>query len=218
MLSGARRRPVRARPDRLPARSRSSCSRRRSRTSSSPTLRLFEPEAAARKIELSADLDGEASALVAPAKIERVLFNLLTNALRHTPSDGSVAVCVEQRDEDVLVRVEDTGEGLAADAPERMFDRFWRADRARGTSGTGPRPRDRPRHRRGPRRPHLGREPPPGRRAGLVHAAGRRRPQPGDRRRGSLRSRLTDSRRRPHCPSARAKGMLTARARLRPVT
>jgi signal transduction histidine kinase len=101
------------------------------------TLRLFEPEAAARKIELSAALDGEASALVAPAKIERVLFNLLTNALRHTPSDGSVAVCVEQRDEDVLVRVEDTGEGLGTDAPERMFDRFWRADRARGTSGTG---------------------------------------------------------------------------------
>jgi len=101
------------------------------------TLRLFELEAAARKIALSTELDGDASALVAPAKIERVLFNLLTNALRHTPSDGSVAVCVERRDEDVLVRVEDTGEGLAADAPERMFDRFWRADRARGTSGTG---------------------------------------------------------------------------------
>ena len=66
-----------------------------------------------------------------------MLFNLLTNALRHTPSDGSVAVCVEQHDEDVLVRVEDTGEGLGADAPERMFDRFWRADRARGTAGTG---------------------------------------------------------------------------------
>jgi signal transduction histidine kinase len=101
------------------------------------TLRLFEPEAAARKIDLVADLDDEASALVAPDKIERVLFNLVTNALRHTPSDGSVAVHVEQRDRDVLVRVADTGEGLAPDAPEQMFERFWRADRARGSSGTG---------------------------------------------------------------------------------
>ena len=65
-----------------------------------------------------------------------MLFNLLTNALRHTPSDGTVAVCVEQRDE-VVRRVEDTGEGLSDDAPERMFDRFWRADRARCGSGTG---------------------------------------------------------------------------------
>jgi signal transduction histidine kinase len=101
------------------------------------TVRLFEPEAAARRIGLSAAIAGEASAPVAPAKIERVLFNLLTNALRHTPSDGTVAVCVEQREREVLVRVEDTGEGLAADAAERMFDRFWRGDRARGTSGTG---------------------------------------------------------------------------------
>ena len=81
------------------------------------TLRLFEPEARGAAIDLAADLDGEASALVAPAKIERVLFNLLTNALRHTPSDGSIAVRVEQRDEDVLVRVEDTGEGLARTRP-----------------------------------------------------------------------------------------------------
>jgi signal transduction histidine kinase len=101
------------------------------------TVRLFEPEAAVRRIGLSTAIEGEATAPVAPAKIERVLFNLLTNALRHTPSDGAIAVCVEERDGDVLVRVEDTGEGLSADAPERMFDRFWRADRARGTSGTG---------------------------------------------------------------------------------
>jgi two-component system sensor histidine kinase BaeS len=101
------------------------------------TVRLFEPEAAARRIELSADVSGEASAPVAPAKIERVLFNLLTNALRHTPTDGSVAVFVEQRDGDVVVRVEDSGEGLAGDTPERMFDRFWRAERARASSGTG---------------------------------------------------------------------------------
>jgi signal transduction histidine kinase len=100
-------------------------------------LRLLEPEATARGVGLEAYVDGEAAAPMAPDKIERVLFNLLTNAVRHTPSDGSVAVHAEQRDSDVLVRVEDTGEGLAPEAPARMFERFWRADPARSGGGTG---------------------------------------------------------------------------------
>jgi signal transduction histidine kinase len=100
-------------------------------------LKLVEPQAATRGVSLSARVDEDASARVAPEKIERVLFNLLTNALRHTPSDGSVAVHVQRREHDVLLEVEDTGEGLTADAPGRMFDRFWRADRARAGSGAG---------------------------------------------------------------------------------
>ena len=100
-------------------------------------LRQLRPEATARRIGLSADLDDDATAAIAPEKIERVLFNLLTNALRHTPSDGSVAVHVSRLDHQVIIRVEDTGEGLAPEAPERMFDRFWRADRARSGGGTG---------------------------------------------------------------------------------
>ena len=77
------------------------------------------------------------AARVAPDKIERVLFNLLTNALRHTPADGSVAVHLERRDRDILVRVEDNGDGLPADGGERIFERFWRADRARTEAGAG---------------------------------------------------------------------------------
>jgi signal transduction histidine kinase len=100
-------------------------------------LRLLRPEAAIRKIDLVAHLDGEATAPVAADKIERVLFNLVTNALRHTPSDGSVAVHVERQDGDVLVRVEDTGAGLEPEALGRMFERFWRADRARSSAGMG---------------------------------------------------------------------------------
>ena len=63
----------------------------------------------------------------APDKLERVLLNLLTNALRHTPSDGSVAVIVEPADESVHVAVEDTGTGLAPGGEHRIFERFWRA-------------------------------------------------------------------------------------------
>jgi signal transduction histidine kinase len=100
-------------------------------------LRLVRPEATSRNVGLVADLDPEATARVEPDKIERVVSNLLTNALRHTPSDGSVAVHLERRPEDILVRVEDTGSGLPTEALGRMFDRFWRADRARAGGGAG---------------------------------------------------------------------------------
>jgi signal transduction histidine kinase len=100
-------------------------------------LRLLRPEAEARGVALSAEVDERMEARLAPDKFERVLFNLVTNALRHTPSDGSVAVRVERRASDLLLRVEDSGEGLPEEAPARMFERFWRADRARSGSGAG---------------------------------------------------------------------------------
>ena len=100
-------------------------------------LRLLRPEADARGVSLSADVDEKVEARLAPDKFERVLSNLVTNALRHTPSDGSVAVRVERRASDLLLRVEDSGEGLPEEAPARMFERFWRADRARSGSGAG---------------------------------------------------------------------------------
>ena len=100
-------------------------------------LRLLRPEAAARHVELVSRCEGETTAPVAPEKIERVLYNLVTNALRHTPSDGSVAVNVARRDGEVLVSVEDTGSGLEPEAVTRMFERFWRADRARSQAGMG---------------------------------------------------------------------------------
>jgi signal transduction histidine kinase len=100
-------------------------------------LRGVEAEARARRVELRASVDEATSARYAADKVERVLFNLLTNALRHTPSDGSVAVLVEPLVEEVRVTVEDTGEGLAPESERRMFERFWRADRARSSRGAG---------------------------------------------------------------------------------
>lgn len=105
-------------------------------------LQGFAAEAETKQVRLTAVVgDGVPAVRCAPEKVERVLYNLLTNALRHTPSDGSVAVMVEPLSSEVRVTVEDTGEGLAPEAARRMFDRFWRADparsRARGGSGLG---------------------------------------------------------------------------------
>jgi signal transduction histidine kinase len=99
-------------------------------------LRGLEAEALARRVRLGAKVGPEVTVLCAPEQVERVLFNLLTNALRHTPSDGTVAVRAEPRAQEVEVTVEDTGDGLEPEAVSRMFDRFWRGDRAR-SSGAG---------------------------------------------------------------------------------
>jgi signal transduction histidine kinase len=101
------------------------------------TVRMLAPEAASSNIELACVVQRGATARVAPEQIERALFNVVTNALRHTPADGSVAVCLEEHERELVVRVEDTGDGLPEGAAEQMFERFWRADRARSGSGAG---------------------------------------------------------------------------------
>ncbi|HEU0304392.1 MAG TPA: HAMP domain-containing sensor histidine kinase [Gaiellaceae bacterium] len=101
------------------------------------SLRGVEAEARLRGIRLDADLDGDVRARFAPSELQRVLQNLLTNALRHTPSDGSVAIRVSRGPDEVRVTVEDSGEGLGEEARDRMFERFWRGDRARSARGGG---------------------------------------------------------------------------------
>jgi signal transduction histidine kinase len=103
----------------------------------SSTLRTLRPEATSRGVRLEAQVDPATTAVVAPEKIERVLANLVSNALRHTPADGSVAVRVEELAREIRVHVEDDGRGLDSDTPARMFERFWRADRARTGAGAG---------------------------------------------------------------------------------
>ncbi len=103
----------------------------------SRSFRGVEAEARSRHVTLAAEVEDDVTARFAPEKVERVLMNLLTNALRHTPSDGAVAIRVEPCAGEVRVAVEDTGEGLDAEAQERMFERFWRGDQARSARGAG---------------------------------------------------------------------------------
>ena len=100
-------------------------------------LRGVEAEARSRHVTLEARVGDAVTARCAPDKVERVLLNLLANALRHTPSDGSVAVLVEEGADEVRVTVEDSGDGLSAESLRRMFERFWRGDPARSARGAG---------------------------------------------------------------------------------
>jgi two-component system sensor histidine kinase BaeS len=100
-------------------------------------LRGVEVQAQTRGVRLERRLPTGIEVTCAPGEVERILLNLLANALRHTPADGSVAVVVEARAGEVEVAVEDTGEGIDAEAEARMFDRFWRGDSARTTTDGG---------------------------------------------------------------------------------
>jgi signal transduction histidine kinase len=71
------------------------------------------------------------------AAMERVLSNLVDNALRHTPENGSVTLALVARGERLRVEVRDTGSGLSTLEQARVFDRFWRADAARSGGGAG---------------------------------------------------------------------------------
>ena len=99
-------------------------------------LKTVDAEARARNVRLRASVDDATPDLtIAPDKVERVLLNLLTNALRHTPSDGSIAVIVGPAGPNVQVAVEDTGDGLP-EGSDKMFTGFWKADaRARADGG-----------------------------------------------------------------------------------
>jgi signal transduction histidine kinase len=99
-------------------------------------VRGLEADARARRVRLELALEEPLPGVrCVPQHVQRVLLNLLTNALRHTPSDGSVVVTARPAGEELEVVVEDTGEGLTEEAQARMFDRFWRADPARARGG-----------------------------------------------------------------------------------
>jgi two-component system OmpR family sensor kinase/two-component system sensor histidine kinase BaeS len=72
-------------------------------------------------------------------RIAQVLFNLMSNALRHTPAGGTITISVEARDDRALVSVRDTGTGIPPEDLLHVFERFYRADRsrARSTGGSG---------------------------------------------------------------------------------
>lgn len=72
-----------------------------------------------------------------PDMIQRVIENLLENAARHTPPEGTIAVRVETEGREAVVRVTDTGEGIAAEHLPRLTERFYRVDDARSRSDGG---------------------------------------------------------------------------------
>ena len=99
-----------------------------------------QPTAAAKEIELTSStqelpvqLQGD------PARLAQVLDNLVSNALKFTPSGGRVEVSLQAVDGVAVIEVSDTGMGLAEDEQDQLFERFFRSSRASENAipGTG---------------------------------------------------------------------------------
>ena len=73
------------------------------------------------------------------ARIEQVLMNIITNALKYTPDGGTIEIISGKMGDNVFVKIEDTGVGIPAEDLGRVFDRFYRVDKARTrvSGGTG---------------------------------------------------------------------------------
>ncbi|HEV3095832.1 MAG TPA: ATP-binding protein, partial [Candidatus Dormibacteraeota bacterium] len=100
-----------------------------------------EPLAEERGVQLRPDLNGGVRVEADPARVRQLLLILIDNALTHTPSGGKVSVEVIRRDGRAHVTIADNGDGIPpADLPH-IFERFYRADKARnrenGGSGLG---------------------------------------------------------------------------------
>ncbi len=99
-------------------------------------LAACEAQASQKGLVVETRLDGTTDYPCSP-RLVRVLQNLLQNAIRHTPSDGSVVVHARHSEDGLELLVEDTGEGIAPEALERVFEPFWRGDAARSAGGSG---------------------------------------------------------------------------------
>ena len=102
------------------------------------TVAAMQPTAEAGGIAVHAQIDPALVPACANAeRIQRVLFNLIQNAIRHTPADGSVTVRAARAGEGIEIEVADTGSGIAAADRERIFEPFQQgADRASRTDGS----------------------------------------------------------------------------------
>jgi two-component system sensor histidine kinase BaeS len=90
-------------------------------------------------VTLRTDTDGAPWLDADPVRLRQALGNLLTNAVRHTPPDGTVTLTARREGEQVVLEVADTGTGIATEDLPHVFERFWRAEksRSRRTGGSG---------------------------------------------------------------------------------
>jgi signal transduction histidine kinase len=107
----------------------------------SDALQSMAPQAQKKNVQLQGQVEGNLPRLPLDSqRMQRVLYNLIQNAIRHTPADGTVVITVRGGADRVELVVRDTGEGISPTDLPHIFDRFYRGEPARtrsGTSGAG---------------------------------------------------------------------------------
>lgn len=98
---------------------------------------LFEPNAEDQRVTLDCDVPGPSQILGDTRMIQRMFSNLLDNAIKYTPSGGSVTVSMADKDDQVMISFKDTGCGISPNDLPRVFERFYRCDQSRSQTGIG---------------------------------------------------------------------------------
>jgi two-component system sensor histidine kinase BaeS len=103
-------------------------------------IATYEPQAARQEIALKVEIDEPIGKILIDAdRFRQVLSNLLSNALQYTPAGGQITTSIAADEEEVSIRITDTGGGIPPEDLELIFERFFRRDpsRSRDTGGSG---------------------------------------------------------------------------------
>ncbi len=101
------------------------------------TAATFQPIAEEQAIELMVELHPVPKISADSVRLRQVFHNLISNALRHTPAEGTITIRLEQNEEVAVISIRDTGVGILPAQLPHIFDRFFRTDRSRSTATGG---------------------------------------------------------------------------------
>ncbi|ASK62991.1 PAS domain-containing sensor histidine kinase [Virgibacillus phasianinus] len=102
-------------------------------------IAVIHQQAEQKGLNLTVDVEKDIKVKADREQMKQVLFNLLANAVSYTPGKGEITLMIEKTDSNMHIAVSDSGIGIGEEAIPRLFERFYRVDKARSrnTGGTG---------------------------------------------------------------------------------
>jgi len=103
------------------------------------SVEVVYPLAEKKNIKFNLELEKNLFVLAEPSKLKQVMINLLSNAINYSPEDAEITVKVYLKADECLIEIIDQGIGIAPEEITRIFERFYRVDKARSrdSGGTG---------------------------------------------------------------------------------
>ena len=98
---------------------------------------LFQPSAEEKGVAIISEISDSSFVYGDIQRLQRMVANLLDNALKYTPSGGTITASVNTNEGQVVISVNDTGIGISQDDVPKIFGRFYRCDQSRSQAGIG---------------------------------------------------------------------------------